>query len=162
MDAAGAESWSSCATDCEAGGINFSPSFYVPTHEWIVIFAKRAFRLKSKGASGVGDVWSIAQEGRTPHPAPFPEALPLMAIETTDAANVLDPFMGSGTTLVAAKRLGRQAVGIEINERYCEIAAERLSQSVLDLHEPHDEAQAVASQHDLYDHSDKASSENSA
>lgn len=114
-----------------AGGINFSPAFYVPTHEWLVLLAKDAFRLRDKQASGAGDVWYVPQEGNELHPAPYPLKIPKTAIETTAAQLVLDPFMGSGTTLRAAKDLGRKAIGIEIEERYCEIAANRLRQEVL-------------------------------
>lgn len=116
-----------------AGGVNFSPSFYCPTHERILIIAKPAWRLRDKSASGVGDVWYIPQEGGTEHPAPFPIGLPLRAMETTVPGLVIDPFAGSGTTLRAAKDLGRCAIGIEIEERYCEIAAKRLSQGVFDF-----------------------------
>lgn len=65
------------------------------------------------------------------HPAIFPIGLPKYIIKTFPCDIVLDPFMGSGTTLLAAKDLGKRAIGIEINEKYCEIAAKRLSQDVL-------------------------------
>ncbi len=69
------------------------------------------------------------------HPTQKPEAVMLWALTQAPAEvqTVLDPFMGSGTTLVAAKRLGKQAVGIEREERYCEIAAQRLAQEALPL-----------------------------
>lgn len=69
------------------------------------------------------------------HPAMMPEALAKDHVLTwsNPGDTVLDPHAGAGTVLKAAKLLGRRAIGIEIEERYCEIAAKRLSQGVLDL-----------------------------
>lgn len=66
------------------------------------------------------------------HPTQKPLALIKWCLGfAPDAQTILDPFMGSGTTLRAAKDLNRKAIGIEIEERYCEIAAQRMSQEVL-------------------------------
>lgn len=76
----------------------------------------------------------MAVEKDRVHPTQKPLALMLWCLSFfPDAHTILDPFMGSGTTLRAAKDLGRLAIGIEIEERYCEIAARRLQQEVLPL-----------------------------
>jgi modification methylase len=67
------------------------------------------------------------------HPCPFPDLIPKRCIlATTDPGDlVLDPYLGSGTTLRAAKDLGRRAIGIESQERFAEMAVKRLAQEVL-------------------------------
>jgi DNA modification methylase len=114
-------------------GMNFSTSHFLPKYEWILIWAKNAWALSSKEASGIGDVWRVRPEVDDAHPAAFPKGLPARAIEATGGELLLDPFMGSGTTIRAAKDAGRRAIGIDVDERFCEIAATRCAQEVLAL-----------------------------
>lgn len=73
-------------------------------------------------------------DGKRMHPTQKPLSIIRWCLTfAPDAQTIIDPFMGSGTTLVAAKLEGRKAVGIELEEKYCEIAAERLRQRVLNL-----------------------------
>jgi site-specific DNA-methyltransferase (adenine-specific) len=88
--------------------------------------AKVPMRLKSKLFQSGIDTENL-------HPTQKPVQLIEKYIRVLDCESVIDPFMGSGTTLVAAKNLGRKAIGIEVEEKYCEIAAERLRQEVLEL-----------------------------
>ena len=67
------------------------------------------------------------------HPTCKPLPLITKYLCILDAKNILDPFAGSGTTLVAAKQLGRRAIGIELEEKYCEIAAKRLANEPMPL-----------------------------
>lgn len=107
------------------GGINFNPGYFLPTYEVIYLIAKPDFKLAPK-ANACGDVWEFAQENKNSHPAPFPEALIERIISSTTAKIILDPFSGSGTTAVVAKRLGRAYIGIEISAEYCEKSRQRI------------------------------------
>jgi DNA modification methylase len=91
-----------------------------------------------KGARIFRFLWNgmlRASDEALEHPTQKPIELMkwICELKWTPAGTILDPFMGSGTTLRAAKDLGRKAIGIEIEEKYCEIAVRRLAQAVLPL-----------------------------
>ncbi len=109
------------------GGINFNAGYFLPTYEVIYLIAKPKFKLIPK-ANAVGDIWEFTQEMKNGHPAPFPVALIERIIGSTDAKTVLDPFMGSGTTAIAAIKLSRNFVGIELSQEYCDLSEERLKE----------------------------------
>lgn len=108
------------------GGINFNKGYFLPTYEVIYLIAKKDFKL-AKGANAHGDIWEFGQELKNPHPAPFPIALVERVISSTNAEIVMDPFMGSGTTAIAAAKLNRKFVGIERSEGYVAMAKARLT-----------------------------------
>lgn len=107
------------------GGINFNAGYFLPTYEVIYLIAKPKFKL-AKGANKYGDVWEIMQENKNPHPAPFPEKLIERIISSTNAEIIVDPFSGSGTTAVSAKKLDRKFICIDNSNQYCEMARKRI------------------------------------
>lgn len=103
---------------------------------------QKSFRLSQKVNGLGGDAWlrysisiwsditKTTEEQQIDHPAMFPKELPKRLIEiflTEDKTEVLDPFMGVGSTLVAAKELGKHGIGFEICDEYARIAKERIS-----------------------------------
>ncbi|MEZ4860172.1 MAG: site-specific DNA-methyltransferase [Caldilineaceae bacterium] len=113
-------------------------------HEYLLVFAKQSYSRPDKGESTIGrdefmaatlSIWDIAPESakRVGHPAPFPVELASRVIELYSYLGdvVLDPFLGSGTTCVAAKQLGRNYVGFDISEEYCHLSKERIEKATL-------------------------------
>ena len=114
------------------GSTTLNAKRYAPSHEFILGFGVPKYWDRCHDTKLT--VWRMAPETDiSGHPCPFPLEIPQRLIASSCVPNgtVLDPFMGSGTTLVAAKLEGKKAIGIELEERYCEIAAERLRQGVL-------------------------------
>ena len=107
------------------GGINFNAGYFLPTYEVIYLIAKPNFRLVPK-ANAYGDVWEFKQETNNPQPAPFPVALIDRIISSTFANIILDPFMGSGTTAIAALMNDRNYLGIELSPEYVQMAEKRI------------------------------------
>jgi DNA modification methylase len=104
-------------------------------HELVLYGSKGTPRVISKA---IPNVIGAKREDNEFHQSPKPVTLMEKMLRVVSDSNdlVLDPFAGSGSTLLAAKNLNRRAIGIEIEERYCEIAAKRLSQEVLPLEQP--------------------------
>jgi len=119
--------------------------------ETIVIFYKRYWKKIKDGKSDLAKtefmewtngVWTFSGESKNKvgHPAPFPIELPKRCIKLFSFLGdiVLDPFLGSGTTLVACKNLDRRGIGIEIDKNYCELAKKRLFYEARTLKFPKD------------------------
>ena len=116
-----------------------SAPYVIAPVEVIVLFYKQSWKKFRRGISDITadqfkdwtlGLWSFQGENpeKIGHPAPFPLELPKRCIKLFSYVEdiVLDPFVGSGTTLVAAYLLKRKAIGIDISTKYCEIAKERL------------------------------------
>lgn len=110
---------------------------WAPSDERILWFTRPGQKHTWNQQSGPAllSVWSIAHESGEgkPHPVSFPTSLPSRAIAASSNPGdvVLDPYCGSGTTMVAARALGRRSIGIEREERFCKVAVSRLSQKML-------------------------------
>jgi adenine-specific DNA-methyltransferase len=104
-------------------------------HEAAYLLAKGSPAKPKRALSDVFE-WERIAAPVHPNQKPVNTISKLIAAYTAPAALVVDAFMGSGTTLIAARNLGRRAIGIEVEECYCEIAALRLSQEMLRFEEP--------------------------
>jgi len=117
-----------------------SAPYVITPVETILVMYKTRWEKIQKGKSDItrdefiqwtNGVWNFSGESKTKigHPAPFPIELPKRCIKlfSFQGETVLDPFLGSGTTLIACLQTNRIGIGVEMNKEYCQLAAERLS-----------------------------------
>lgn len=103
-----------------------------PSYELVALLAHRDFKIENRS---LPDIWRSQWSALKPNGHPAEKPVPLLSriISESGAGSVVDPFCGSGSTLIAARMVGATAIGIEIDERWCEVAAQRCRQGTLEL-----------------------------
>ena len=105
------------------------------SHEEIYILGRWEKRSARRGSVITTESSPSGLTTRIGHPTPKPVGLMEILVAAAPPGAIADPFSGSGATLLAARNLGRKAIGVEVEERYCEIIAKRLDQMCLDFGE---------------------------
>jgi len=126
--------------------LSASAPYVIAPVEMIVIFYKKQWKKSNKGVSDISrddfmswtnGIWTFNGESkkRIGHPAPFPIELPKRCIQMFSYVDdlIFDPFLGSGTTLVASSLLNRKGLGVDIDKSYCELSLSRIKQYKGDL-----------------------------
>jgi len=132
--------WNQNYNDCDTAWGSYqsssSPHIRCMT-EYIIVGYKKQWKKLNKGKSSINseefttytqDFWKFEAEHNRNHPAPFPEELPTRCLKLFSYVGdtILDPFMGSGTTLISAFKHKRKAIGVDISKQYCDYAVNRL------------------------------------
>lgn len=119
--------------------LSASAPYVIAPVEMIIVFYKKQWKKSNKGQSDItrdefikwtNGVWDFNGETtkKAGHPSPFPVELPMRCLKLFSYKDdiILDPFLGSGSTLIACLRAGRAGLGVDIDLKYCEVAKRRL------------------------------------